>query len=269
LPNGYHEIDTVFQSISLFDRITIGKNADLIVKMPGSKVPIDDKNTAILAAKAFFSETGIKNAGASIKIEKIIPTRSGLGGGSSDAAAVLVGLNALYNVNFNKSKLCQIGAKLGADVPFAILGGSARAKGIGEKFEFLSTPVCWFCVVMPNGFGVSTPMAYKKYDELENPVQPDVDKVCRAVKSNNLEELAKNIGNVFEQVKLSENTEKACKMLKENGAMAAMMTGSGAACFGIFADKTAAISAAKKMRPYVRNAFVAKPVSRGAKINLN
>ena len=150
LPNGYHDLDMVMQTIDLYERITLRRSADLTLRLPGSFVPPNDKNTAYKAAVAFFHYTGLL-AGVDITIQKHVPVRAGMAGGSADAAGVLVGLNELYNAQLSMSELCAIGAGIGADVPFALMGGTCRVKGVGDLIKPLPPcPDCWFVVVMPS-----------------------------------------------------------------------------------------------------------------------
>ena len=130
LPNGYHDLDMVMQTIDLYEKITLRRSNTLSLTLPGSFVPVNDKNTAIKAAVAFFRYTGLL-AGVDMTIYKRVPVRAGMAGGSADAAGVLVGLNELYDAHLSMSELCAIGAGIGADVPFALLGGTCRVRGVG------------------------------------------------------------------------------------------------------------------------------------------
>ena len=130
LPNGYHDLDMVMQTIDLYEKITLRRSHDLTLNLPGSFVPANDKNTAVKAALAFFAYTGLL-AGVDMTIYKRVPVRAGMAGGSADAAGVLVGLNELYGAKLSMSELCAIGAGIGADVPFALMGGTCRVRGVG------------------------------------------------------------------------------------------------------------------------------------------
>ncbi len=172
LPNGYHDLDMTMQAIDIYEKITLRKSHTLSLSLPGSRVPANDKNTAIKAAIAFFQWVGLL-AGVSIQIEKKIPVRAGMAGGSADAAGVLVGLNALYDAKLSLGELCAIGATVGADVPFALMGGTCRVQGVGDFLKPLPPcPACYFVVVMPN-YGVSTPAAFAAYDTVGSRVHPD------------------------------------------------------------------------------------------------
>ena len=156
LPGGYHALDMTMQAISLYERVVIRRSPYLDLALPGSKVKPGPGNTAIKAALAFFHYTGLL-AGADITIYKSVPVRAGMAGGSADAAAVLVGLNELYGARLSMSELCALGVSIGADVPFALMGGTCRVQGLGDLIKALPPmPECWFTVVMP-GYGISTP----------------------------------------------------------------------------------------------------------------
>ena len=177
LENGYHTLNTVMQQIDLYDNVTVETfdGDGIFIECDNPSVPCNEKNIAYKAAAAFMNIANIK-ADVHIKIEKHIPLEAGMGGSSTDGAAVLVGLNQIYNNIFSTEKLCEIGTKLGADVPFCITGGTAVCKGIGE----IITPVdCQkdytFLVVKPD-FSCSTPTAYKAYDENPVPENTDFDK---------------------------------------------------------------------------------------------
>ena len=149
LPNGYHDLDMVMQTIDLYEKITLRRSHDLTLNLPGSFVPANDKNTAVKAALAFFAYTGLL-AGVDMTIYKRVPVRAGMAGGSADAAGVLVGLNELYGAKLSMSELCAIGAGIGADVPFALMGGTCRVRGVGDLMKALPPcPDCWFVVAIP------------------------------------------------------------------------------------------------------------------------
>ena len=197
LPNGYHALDMVMQSIDLFEKLTLTRSEGLTLTLPGSFVPVNDKNTAIKAALAFFQYTGLL-AGVDITIQKRVPVRAGMAGGSADAAGVLVGLNALYGAKLSMSELCAIGAAIGADVPFALMGGTCRVQGVGDFLKALPPcPDCGFVVVMPS-VGVSTPEAFKQYDVVGSPVHPDCEQQEQAIRAGDLRGLCAAAGNARE-----------------------------------------------------------------------
>ena len=263
--NGYHLVDMVMQAVGVWERVEVVRSSGYSLYLPKSPVPANDNNTATKAASAFFYETGLL-AGADITIHKVIPTRAGLAGGSADAAAVLIGLNHLYGAGLSLEALCRIGATIGADVSFSLTGGTARATGLGEILHPLHPlPGCWFAIAMPKG-GVSTPVAYKRFDELGSPLNPDIDAACSAIAHNNLVELAKNMHNMLEFSNGDQMTKKLRTVFDYHGAIASMMTGSGAAVFGMFLNRAQAIAAAEAAKQIAMVTFVAPPVATGPRI---
>ena len=181
LPNGYHDLDMTMQAITLYERVVLRRSPYLNLRLPGSLVAPNNKNTAIKAALAFFDYTGLL-AGVDITIYKNTPVRAGMAGGSADAAAVLVGMNELYGARLSMSELCALGAKIGADVPFALMGGTCRVQGVGDVMKALPPcPDCWFTVVMPD-YGVSTPEAFAAYDRVGSSRHPDCEAQEQAIR---------------------------------------------------------------------------------------
>ncbi|MGD9560436.1 MAG: 4-(cytidine 5'-diphospho)-2-C-methyl-D-erythritol kinase, partial [Oscillospiraceae bacterium] len=262
LDNGYHVVDMVMQAVAIYERVEVAKSMGYALRCPGSAVPANEKNTATKAAAAFFYHTGLL-AGADITVHKTVPTRAGMAGGSADAAAVLVGLNALYKARLSREELCAIGREVGADVPFSLVGGTARVRGIGDEVQPLRPlPACWLAVAMPVG-GVSTPVAYRRFDEMGSPLHPDIGAACAAIEAGRLEMLAPHMQNMLEHANGDETTARLRGVMDEAGALASMMTGSGAAVFGLFATEAAARAAAKAAEKLARQVFVARPVATG------
>lgn len=263
--NGYHLVDMLMQTVSLYERVRIEKDSGLTVTLPHSYVPGGKNNTAYQAAVAFFQHTGLL-AGAKITIYKSVPVRAGMAGGSADAAAVLVGLNDLYHAKLSMDELCEIGLTVGADVPFSIKGGTMRVTGIGEVMEPLpSCPRCWFTVVMPQA-GVSTPQAYALYDEKGTDIRPDNEGAVQALQEKDLSALCRSMGNALQFSSPSAHNQPICTQLMECGALAAQMTGSGAAVFGVFATEQQAQHAKEVLSRSYRSCWVLHPVRRGAHI---
>ena len=236
LPGGYHALDMTMQAISLYERVVIRRSPYLDLALPGSKVKPGPGNTAIKAALAFFHYTGLL-AGADITIYKSVPVRAGMAGGSADAAAVLVGLNELYGARLSMSELCALGVSIGADVPFALMGGTCRVQGLGDLIKALPPmPECWFTVVMP-GYGISTPEAFAAYDKVGSSVHPDCAAQEAAIRAGDLDAVCAAAGNALEECSGAKDNEAIKAALRENGAVTALMTGSGAAVFGIFDDE--------------------------------
>lgn len=263
--NGYHTLDMIMQSVSLAERVVVRKSGDLRLRLPGSFVPANESNTAYKAALVFFRETGLL-AGADITIRKAVPVRAGMAGGSADAAAVLVGLNELYGARLSRKELCELGMMVGADVPFCIVGGTARVTGVGDILEPLPPcPPCFFTVCMPKG-GISTPQAYARYDELGTDVRPDGEAAAAAVRAGDLDALCAQMVNALEHSSGSAANAPIESVLRACGAKAALMTGSGAAVFGVFAERGPAEEARAKLLERYPKAWVVRPVPRGAHV---
>ncbi len=265
LPNGYHDLDMTMQTIDIYEKITLRKSRTLSLRLPGSLVPANDKNTAIKAAIAFFQWVGLL-AGVSIQIEKNIPVRAGMAGGSADAAGVLVGLNELYQAGLSVGELCAIGATIGADVPFAILGGTCRVQGVGDFLKPLPpVPPCHFVVVMPN-YGVSTPAAFAAYDAVGSSVHPDCFAQENAIKAGDIAAICASAGNALEECSGARDTDEIKAALYSHGASLAMMTGSGAAVFGMFRPEefAKAQAAAQALEGKYNAVYLAKPARSGA-----
>ena len=246
LPNGYHALDMTMQTITLYERVMLRRSAGLSLRLPGSLVQPNDKNTAIKAALAFFHYTGL------------------LAGG--DAAAVLVGLNALYGAKLSMSELCALGAGIGADVPFALMGGTCRVQGVGDLLKALPpVPDCWFTVVMPD-YGVSTPEAFAAYDTVGSSTHPDCEAQEKAIRAGDLDAVCAAAGNALEECSGAKDNEAIKSLLRAHGAVTALMTGSGAAVFGVFRDEAAARAAAAAAKRQWPQVYVAKPDRGGARV---
>ncbi|MEG2434897.1 MAG: 4-(cytidine 5'-diphospho)-2-C-methyl-D-erythritol kinase [Ruthenibacterium sp.] len=263
--NGYHTLDMLMQAVSLYETVVLKKSRTLRLSLPGSTVPANPHNTAIKAALAFFEETGLL-AGVDITVYKKVPVRAGMAGGSADAAAVLVGLNALYGAKLSLQTLCKLGASIGADVPFSILGGTARVTGIGDIITPLPPcPRCFFTVCMPAG-GVSTPQAYAQYDALGTDVVVDTAAAAQAIVQGDLPALCAQMKNALTFSSGCQDTAPICKILLENGANTALMTGSGAAVFGVYETEAAARRAQDALLKQYPQCWVVTPVPHGTHI---
>ena len=265
LPGGYHALDMVMQAVTLCEQVTLRRSGQLLLRAPGSRVPTGPRNTAHKAALAFFHYTGLL-AGADITLRKSVPVRAGMGGGSADAAAVLVGLNALYAARLSMSELCALGASVGADVPFALMGGTCRVQGLGDLLKPLPPcPDCWFTVVMP-GYGISTPAAFAAYDEVGTPFHPDCAAQEAAIRAGDLAGVCAAAGNALETCAGGADTAALKAALTAHGARAALMTGSGAAVFGIFEAEAAARAAADALQAGGRQVYSLRPDRGGARV---
>ena len=266
--NGYHGVNTVMQSVSLCDSVSVAltENGEISVRCDLPSVPCDRKNLAYRAAEMFFERVGA-SCGVDIDIVKRIPMAAGLAGGSTDAAAVFYGLNRLLGEPLPKEALCELGARLGADVPFCIVGGTKFADGFGERLHsFPNMPNC-FIVVACAGEGVSTPWAYAALDEKYggfaggNYIPRSTDCLVSALKSRDIRTTAASVYNIFEDVISAErpmvNVIKGC--LDSDGALSSMMSGSGPSVFGIFDNENAARLAVANLEKIGVSAYVCEP----------
>ena len=266
LPGGYHDLDMVMQAITLHETLVLRRSRYLNVRMPGSFVPVNEKNTAVKAALAFFHYTGLL-AGVDITIHKQVPVRAGMAGGSADAAGVLVGMNELYSARLSMSELCALGASIGADVPFALMGGTCRVKGVGDLLKPLPPcPDCFFVVVMPS-VGISTPEAFQRYDRMGSPLHPDCDRQEAAIRAGDLPGLCAAAGNALEHCSGATETPAIRALLDEHGALTSLMTGSGAAVFGVFDAEDKAQAAAEALRARYKQVYLARPDRGGARVS--
>lgn len=259
--NGYHDLRMIMQTINLYDTLFIRK-----IKIPGvrltanySWLPTNEKNIAYRAAQLFFEESNI-NAGVAIELTKRIPVAAGLGGGSADAAATLIGLNRLFNAGYSVQKLMDMGLKLGADVPFCILRGTMLAEGIGEVLTPLPSMPSISVVLVKPPISVSTASVYNNLDISTINVHPNTEAMIEAIKQRKLQSIAQHMVNVLEGVTIpmhpviSEYKEELIK----HGAVGAMMSGSGSTVFGLFETKEKAYTAAKyfKIQQGIRDVYV-------------
>ena len=213
----------------------------------------------------FFEYTGIQG-GAHIHIKKTVPIKAGMAGGSADAAGVIVGLDKIYETNLTRRQMCEIGAKAGSDVPFMIMGGTKRVQGVGEIIKPCPPmPRCHLVICMPDK-GVSTPAAFANYDTLGEKTLVETDKLVAAMEENDIYGVAKYMANDLEKAAASEYTQPIKEELIQQGAIGSVMTGSGAAVFGVFDDEDKAKAAVEYFRSRVRSVFIAKPVGFGATI---
>lgn len=267
--DGYHNIQSIMQSISLCDIVDIEITDDIkiIIECDVAGVPLDEKNIAYKAAKRFFDKADIKN-GAIIKIQKNIPMAAGLAGGSADGAAVLVGLNKLFDEVLTKEELFSLGATLGADVPFCMSCGCCITKGIGDKLiQIPPLALNTTLVIACGGEGVSTPVAYglldKKYDNFIDYHPKDYKALTEKINAEN-SDFYKYLFNIFEEPISNErpivNTLKSLMM--NNGAKNAMMSGSGPSVFGIFENIDSAQTAVEAIKKQGYFAIVAFPTDK-------
>ena len=238
--DGYHDVRMVMQTIHLYDRVEIKKTRSPQIRVETNLyyLPVNEDNLVYRAAKLMKDEFHIKE-GVRIVLQKFIPVAAGLAGGSSDAAAVLVGMNRIFNLGLKQNKLMELGLKIGADVPFCIMRGTALAEGIGEKLTALPPmPKCPVLIAKP-AISVSTKFVYENLRLEDNSEHPDIDRIIANIKSKNLRGVADSMGNILETVTIPNYPviRDIKKLMKENGALNAMMSGSGPTVFGLFANE--------------------------------
>ena len=235
--DGYHEVRMIMQTVRIYDRICLTKE-----KEPGIRIrtnlfylPTDAENIVYRAAKLMIEEYQIKG-GIEIDLQKYIPVAAGLAGGSSDAAAVLYGMNRMYHLGLSLEELMKQGVKLGADVPYCLIRGTALSEGIGEKLTPLSAaPDCWVLMAKPP-VSVSTKFVYENLDTKELNQHPDIDGMLKAIETGNLYDLANKMGNVLETVTIPNYPVVAeiKEQIQKSGALNVLMSGSGPTVFGLF-----------------------------------
>lgn len=248
--DGYHEVKMVMQTIHLFDRLEMKKTASGITMTTNlSFLPTNENNLVYKAAKLLMDEFQIKD-GIDVKLHKHIPVAAGMAGGSTDAAAVLYGMNRMFELGLSKEELMQRGVKIGADVPYCIMRGTALAEGIGEKLTALSPMVkCPVLIAKPQ-ISVSTKFVYENLKLDENTVHPDIDRLVEDIRQKDLAAITADMGNVLETVTIPNYPVIA--EIKEHmmmhGAAGAMMSGSGPTVFGLFDDKDKSDAAYEAMQ---------------------
>ncbi|MEL4105852.1 4-(cytidine 5'-diphospho)-2-C-methyl-D-erythritol kinase [Oscillospiraceae bacterium WX1] len=261
--SGYHDMRMVMQSTELYDGVTImcTPGDGIFIKTDLKYLPVDERNIATRAARVFYNETGITGYRTEIAIEKRIPVGAGLGGGSSDGAAVLRGLNRLFQTGLRQEALERLGASFGSDVPFCVAGGTALAEGRGERLTALPPlPDCAIVICKPP-FAISTPELFSKIVCDKIRLRPDTEGLVEALKSQSLTGVARRMYNVFEDV-LPKGTgavgEIKDRLLNYN-ALGAMMTGTGSAVFAVFEKIEQAETAALDLKKRFPETFLTRP----------
>lgn len=263
LPNGYHAVETVMQSVSLCDTLTVDRAGEITV-LCGESIPSGKDNLAFKAAEKFFEYCNICG-GARIVIEKHIPVAAGLGGGSTDAAAVINALNIIYGAGLRESELQSIAASVGTDVPFCITGGTALGTGTGSDTEKLADlPDCRI-VIAKKGEKKSTADMYRKIDSVTGLTGSDIS-VFLSGRPYTLKDAFGHICNSFEFVSDGDTVLKAKELLKKNGAIHSMLSGAGPSVFGIFPISNGTDDAVRELNASGYEAYVCSPVLFGYKI---
>lgn len=263
-PDGYHDIKSVMQTISIRDDIEIDVDTDKEWELSctDDSIPCDGRNLAWKAAEVYFSATGKSTTGLAIRITKRIPSQAGLGGGSADAAAVLRALNRHYDNPLSILALAELGAQVGSDVPFCVLCGTAMVEGRGERLRKLpDMPDCCFVVCKPP-FSSSTLELYKKLDESVIGRRPNNQAMESALLAGDLEKVAENVWNVFDPIVTQDHLELNYikSIFNSYGSIAQQMTGSGSAVFAIVPDFEFAAVICNMLKENYPQVYIAKPV---------
>lgn len=262
--DGYHLVRMIMQTIDLYDWVTVRKSesAGISLETNLNFLPTDEHNIAYQAVE-LLKQDFPQIDGVELRIHKCIPVAAGMAGGSTDAAAVLYGMNKLYHLGIPMNRLMEYGLKLGADVPYCLLRGTALAEGIGEKLTRLAPmPDCFILIAKPP-VSVSTKLVYQSLDALKEPPHPPIDAQIHDLEAQDLPSLAMHMGNVLECVTVPMHPQIAQikELMEEQGAIAAMMSGSGPTVFGIFSEEAKAYEAKAQIRNsgLARQVYVTKP----------
>ncbi len=262
--DGYHDLMMVMQTVSLYDEVLITpveSNAISAVSNVGF-IPGDERNLAVRAARVFFAETSIPEEGMHIRIAKNIPVGAGLAGGSADAGAVLRALNRAYGWPLDRYGLIAAAEKVGSDVAFCTVGGTMLAEGRGERLTPLHPmPDCVYVIVMPD-FSISTPELFRKIDGRKLRCHPDTSGIITALETDDLTGVCRRMYNVFEDVgdRRMRTVAEIKNRLLDGGALGSVMTGTGSAVFGVFADEKAASVTADALKKEYRLAVTVRNV---------
>lgn len=260
-PDGYHEVKMIMQTVGICDILTISKSGtkEIILKVGDAPLPSDRNNLIYKAAEMVMQQFALQE-GVEITLEKNIPIAAGMAGGSSDAAAVFRGMNRLFNLGMSLSDMQKMGVKIGADIPYCMMGGTALSEGIGERLSSLPSPPEAYLLIAKPDIDVSTKFVYENLHADTLTYHPDVDGMVKALAAGDLKGITERMGNVLETV-----TEKNYSiigeiktLMKENGAENALMSGSGPTVFGIYSKRDVAENACRilKEREVAKQIFV-------------
>ena len=249
--DGYHEVRMIMQTVQLYDRLDIKRTQEpgIQIQTNLSFLPVNENNLIYKAAKLLMDEFSITD-GISVKLDKRIPVAAGMAGGSTDAAAMLFGMNRLFSLGLTKRQLMERGVQIGADVPYCIMRGTALAEGIGEALSPLPPMVKCPVLIAKPSISVSTKFVYQNLKLDDTTIHPDIDRLIDDIKAKNLHDIAAHMGNVLETVTIPNYPviDEIKKHMLSNGAVGAMMSGSGPTVFGLFDDEDTAKKAYKAMR---------------------
>lgn len=264
LPNGYHQVKMIMQTVGIYDELTMEKTeSGIIVTTDSGELPTDENNLIYKAAKLMQEKYGIRE-GVRIHLQKNIPIAAGMAGGSTDAAATMRGMNILFGLEAKTEELMAEAVKIGADVPYCIMGGTALAEGIGEKLTALPPAPKIFLLVAKPDINVSTKYVYEHLDAEGIAHHPDIDGMVEAIREGSLQGILERMENVLETVTIPAHPviEVIKKRMRELGAADSLMSGSGPTVFGVFPDEEGAKKAYEQMRQdgLAKQIFLTTPV---------
>lgn len=267
-PDGYHDVSMVMQAVSLYDYVTVEttdtESIEIFCDYEG--VPCDERNIAYKAAAAFFKYTETENSGIKISIEKHIPTQAGLAGGSADGAAVIVALNMLFSAHLKDKEMCEIGERIGADVPFCIVGGTRLASGTGTNLKkMISIPRCNLVICKPE-VSVSTAEAYSKIDSAKLSHPEFTAEMVKAIYARDIWMMTSCMLNDFEIALNLDEIKDVKRVMLKNKALGACMSGSGSAVFAVFNSEKKAQKCCEALKKDYKEVFLCEPVKEGCRI---
>ncbi|MDK2801703.1 MAG: 4-diphosphocytidyl-2-C-methyl-D-erythritol kinase [Clostridiales bacterium] len=257
--DGYHNVKMIMQTVDLYDTLYLEKiDQGIEVKTNLRYLPVDEKNVAYKAAQLFFNTVNIKDTGIKINIHKKIPVAAGLAGGSTDAAAVLIAMNRMFNTGLSTEQLMEMGKQLGADVPYCIMGGTALAEGIGDILTLLPSMPTAIVVLAKPPISVSTAQVYGKLNVQNITTHPDTESVINAIYNQDIIGITKGMYNVLEAVTAKEHriVNRIKNIMLGSGAYGSIMSGSGPTVFGIFGNEVSARKAVNKLKTIASDIFV-------------
>lgn len=259
--DGYHEVRMVMQTIGIYDRLILTKIPEEEIRITSNLafLPVNENNLIYKAIKLLKDEYHFLG-GVSVDLNKFIPVAAGMAGGSTDAASTMFGVNRLFGLNLSMGKMMELGVRLGADVPYCVMRGTALAEGIGEKLTRITpVPHMWILIAKPQ-INVSTRLVYEQLDMGVIQKHPDIDGIIRAIEAQDVVRIAQSMGNVLENVTvpLYPVIETIKQDMLSHGAINAMMSGSGPTVFGIFPDEqtTLACQAFLKKKGDARQVYI-------------
>lgn len=264
-PDGFHDLRMIMQSVDLHDDVTVtlDDTGTCRAETNRSYLPCGADNVAVRAAQVFLERAGLK-CGVHIRLHKRIPVCAGLGGGSSDAAAVLRALNRLTGAGFTCAQLEELGALVGSDVPYCVAGGTMLAEGRGERLTPVTPMPHLPVVICKPDFPISTPELFRRVDARTSRCRPDTEGICAALADGDMPKLARRMYNVFEDVLTRRESEIASikSRLLDGGALGAVMSGTGSAVFGLFADADSAAYAKRRLARDYAECFLTETIDR-------